>query len=117
MKQLIPAQSAGMAIIPRYKKVQATIQHNSQEVQGKSTHEIHSMRTANLKSVQAQKAYIQPDTIAGREKDMLCVTMITLLALWIYALFRRSKYYPNSKNQGGFLAKQALRFDRMLTAF
>ena len=49
---------------------------------------------------QTQKAHIQPDTIDGREKAMLYVTMTGLLALWIYNVFQPNKYYLNSKNQG-----------------
>ena len=45
---------------------------------------------AVLKPVQAQKAYLQPDTIAVHKWVVLSVNRTDILALWVYAVFRRS---------------------------
>jgi hypothetical protein len=117
MTQLIPAEGAGKAIIPPYNKVQTMIWYISQEVRGQSTHDSHRLKATVLKSVQAQKAYLLPGTIAVHKRFLLPVNKTDFYALWVYAVFRRSYHYLKLKNQGGFVAKQALRFDKMLTAF
>lgn len=90
MKQLILVQAAGMVFILPYKKVRNMIQYISQEVRGQSTHDSHRLKAAVLKSVHAQKAYLQPGTIAIHKRVLLSVNMTVLLTLCVYAVFRRS---------------------------
>ena len=85
IKWQIPAQTAGMVIIPPCNMVKAIIHDNR--------------------------------SVALHKRVMLSVNITVLLALWVFAVFWPNQHYLNPKNQGGFVAKQALRFDRMLTAF
>ncbi len=45
---------------------------------------------------------------------LLCFTDLCWF-LWFYPAFLSGNHYLNSKNQGGSLSKQALRFDEVLT--
>ncbi len=90
MKQLILVQGAGMVFILPYIRVQKMIQYFSQEVRGKSTHDSHNIKATVIKSVQVQKAYLQPGTIAIHKWVLQSVNLTILLTLWVYAVFRYS---------------------------